>query len=238
MSGCACRQNRCILCKVTLPVDGGESKQICEVRDTIEREVFRPHEMLFQQGMPVTDVFVLKHGYVKLTADLPDGRSQGLQVGTQWELVGAEALNAETYPCSAEAVTDVLVCSIPRDEFLSVIQNDAQASWHVISMLNRQLRNSIFQVRNLGLMDATERIASFLNWLQSSSVNGEEAIPLPFTRGDIGQVLGLTMETVSRVMNRLKKEGVIDMPSMGRQFRILDPKRLSSLCGCTPSECA
>lgn len=228
MAACACQQSRCLLCEATLSRNGLSLQQACEVRGLVARRVFRPRETLFQQGMPVNELHMVRYGYVKLTTSLPDGRAQGLQLSSLFGLVGIEALDSDTYPCTAEAVTDVQVCTVRRDDLLELIQEDPVIARRLLGMLNRELGRSMALIRNLGVMDATERVAAFLHSIAPETALDDE-VPLPMSRGDIGQILGLTVETVSRSLSRLKKAGVIDLPPLGRHFRVLDWERLATL---------
>lgn len=233
MTSCTCQQHRCLLCHLHRADAPPGERHLCD-QGLVTRKVLRPREMLFHQGAPVKMLYILKHGYVKLSASLPDGRTQGLQLGTPWNLIGIEALNDATYACSAEAATDVQVCAIRRDDLVALMRHNGELSLQLINLLNRELHRSLFHIRNIGVMDAVERVAAFLISIAPDPAPPELDIALPITRGDIGEILGLTVETVSRVLARLRKEGIVDAPSMGRHYRILDQRRLAQLGGQEP----
>ncbi len=223
---CSCRQHRCLLCDVMLAC--GEhlpNRQFCDVRNAISKEVFRPRGVLFQQGWPADHLFILKHGYVKLTAGLPDGRSQGLRVAPPWSVLGIEALGTDSYPCSAEAVTEIQVCTLRHVDMLRAVDSNPALARQLVHMINEELRRSMAQVRNLGLLNAEEKVCWFL------LNTGEDGGGPPVTRSDIAEVLSMTVETVSRILSRLKRQGIVEAPSHERSIRILDRHRLLVLSG-------
>ncbi len=230
-NSCACQQGQCILCEALLAAqDAFTRQQFCEVEGTISKDVYRPGERLFQQGMPTHDLFILKHGHVKLTSSLPDGRCQGLRLARPWSVLGIEALGMDSHPFSAEALTDVQVCTFRHRDMLKALESNPEMSLKLVTMLSAELRQAMAQIRNIGVLNASERVAWFL---LSTAV--DNTCP-PVSRSDIAEILGLTMETVSRVLSRLRQHGLVDAPSNRRSVQILDPERLMELSGDTPSK--
>ncbi len=155
-------------------------------------------------------------GIVKLTNGLPDGRSQivGLQFAS--DFLGRPFKNTCTYV--AEAVTDVKLCSYPRSEFeaISLLYPDLQDNLlkHTLDELDAARQWMLL----LGRKSAREKIASFLLLVGQRNLDDGcgaahdtnfVSLNLPLTRSDIADFLGLTTETVSRQLSRLKNEGLI-----------------------------
>jgi CRP/FNR family transcriptional regulator len=230
MSACPCREDECLLCE-SLLFSGLTGTQVCRMHGVIHKKSYDPKAVLFREGTPTTHLFLLKSGYVKLSTALPDGRNQGLRLGAAWQFIGLEALSDERYPYTAEAVTPIEVCMVRYKDMLKLLEYNPQLSLRVISALNHQLQHSNAMIRNLGLMSSTERVASFLlSMLRAESDNVHE-IPLPLSRTDMAEMLGLTLETVSRVLSRMTRDKVIWMQPGGRLLRILDAAQLTRLGG-------
>lgn len=225
----SCRFKQCILYGAAHPRDGKDTAMPC-CSVGVVRKVFRPHERLFEQGALADQLHILRYGQVKLTASLPDGRSQGLRLAPRWSVLGVEALGVGAYPCGAEAVTDAQVCSFRYSDLVRAIENHPEVSVKLVGVLNEALRHSMTQVRDIGLLNALERVASFL-----LSTNEDET-GLLVSRADMAEVLGLTVETVSRVLSRLRREGVIDVPASRRPIRILDEAQLIAMAGGAPGQ--
>ena len=177
-------------------------------------------------------------GVVALSKSLSDGRRQvvGLQFPSDF-LGGAFRQRA---PCDAVAATDVLLCMFERRSFLTLIQETPSLRDRMLDLTLDELDALRGWMTLLGLKSAREKVASFLLMLAKRSrpaskgaafaLPAELDIPLPITRGEIGESLGLTIETVSRQFSKLKVEGVIAFGT-SRDFRVLDLEALQDAAG-------
>lgn len=229
MKSCAGCHEKCLLCE-TLLCSCHPTHQLRPLQGSIHKKTYKPKEILFHEGDPANRLFLLSSGYVKLSTALPDGRNQGLRLGMARQFIGFEGLNETCYSYTAEAVTPVEVCSLPYKDMLRIMEQNAHLAIAVVDALNRELQRSNAVIRNLGLLNSTERVASLLLSLLPPPVHCQD-IPLPLTRTDMAEMLGLTLETVSRVLSRMSREDIIHLPPNGRQMRIIDRARLAALTG-------
>jgi CRP/FNR family transcriptional regulator len=197
----------------------------------IKKRTYQPKEVLFNESSPATSLFLLTSGFVKLTTALPDGRSQVLRLGAVWQFLGIEALMDQQYPYRAEAATEVSVCVILYKDLLRVLAKNSSICLVLIEALNQELQRSNDMIRNLGLMSSTERIASFLLSMAQEESTPDRELPMPLSRKEMAEMLGLTLETVSRVIAKLMRDDVIDAPRCGGHFRILDHASLTAASG-------
>lgn len=230
MSACPCRQDECLLCE-SLLFSGLSGTQVCRMHGVIHKKSYDPKTVLFREGTPTNHLYLLKSGYVKLTTALPDGRNQGLRLGAAWQFIGLEAMSDERYPYTAEAITPIEVCMVRYKDMLQLLEYNPQLSLRVIRALNRELQHSNAMIRNLGMMSSTERVAAFLLSILHAEPAGAQEIPLPLSRTDMAEMLGLTLETVSRVLSRMNRDKIIRLQPGGRLLRILDTARLEHLGG-------
>src|SRR4030067_2470951 len=110
---------------------------------------------------------------------------------------------------------------------MRILEKDPGVSIKMIHMLNGELERSRALVRDLGLKSSTERVASFILSLVPLTRGLSRALALPLTRKEISEMLGLTVETVSRAMTGLQRVGII-RTARGR-FHKLDAGRLRAL---------
>lgn len=218
------------MCEALL-FSGLTGTQVCRMHGMIKKASYLPKDPLFHESAPATYLFLLKSGFVKLSTTLPDGRQQVLRLGAAWQFLGLESLSDQRYPYSAEAATEVNVCMIRYQDLLRVLEANPAISLRVIQALNRELQRSNDMIRNLGLMNSNERIASLLLSLAPDESSPDTEIPLPLSRKDIAQMLGLTVETVSRVISQLMRDNIVQAPAGKDYFRILDRERLRSASG-------
>jgi CRP/FNR family transcriptional regulator len=164
---------------------------------------------------------------VKTSSALPDGREQILGISGPGDLLGFEALYENAYGCTAEAVTEVEVCGLPRAKLSELLSRHPEISLNFIRLLNRELERSRTQVRDLGVKDAKERVASLL--LSLSPGRDAKTFSLALTRAEIAEMVGVAPETLIRILSEFKRKKLIQ--ARGREIAILNPARLSTLAG-------
>uniref|UniRef100_UPI0031DF12FF helix-turn-helix domain-containing protein n=1 Tax=Inquilinus sp. TaxID=1932117 RepID=UPI0031DF12FF len=144
---------------------------------------------------------------------LPDGRRQ---IGTflhAGDFFGFEALGDHGF--GAEALTDMVVIRYSRRHTEALAQADGTVGLRFREIACRSLSTAYERLLTLGRKTATERVVGFLLELVRMAPDGK-TVSLPMSRSDIGDYLGLTLETVSRTFAALKHEGLIEMAGAHR----------------------
>ncbi|HYA37903.1 MAG TPA: Crp/Fnr family transcriptional regulator [Candidatus Methylomirabilis sp.] len=228
MSSCDCELNACVLCEARL-YPGLSSELVCRIRNLLIRETYSPHQTMFWEGDTADFLFALKAGQVKLTTSLPDGRQQILRLAIAGQLLGFESLSGRKYSYTAEALTEAHVCKINRRDLFEVIQQNPAVSVRVIEALSQELEQAEMTIRDLGLKSSTERVASFLLSLMPGCDGPKKTMSLLLSRREMAEMLGLTEETVSRVMADFARREIIEN---GKGcLRILNPGWLRAHSG-------
>ena len=169
-----------------------------------------PQQMLFQEGDDAGNVYNILAGMLKLYKLLPDGRRQITGFVHRGDFLGISATGAYSY--GAEAITDVALCRFPRRQLYLLFDRFPKIEGRLLGIATDELTAAQDQMLLLGRKTAAEKLASFLLGLarRMNGVDGEDKpVTVPMTRGDIADYLGLTVETVSRTLGRLKKAGLI-----------------------------
>ena len=209
--GVACRSEICIKPDDCEP--GPCSIARCPILHDVGRTAqFKADETLFWEGDRADHVYLVVDGIVRTCRFFADGRRQIVRFAFPGDLMANT--NTESYRCTAEAVTPLTVLALPRSAFNEQIEGLACLRRLVTDKILSELDERRSQVLLLGRMNAAERVAQFLVMLADHG-DGEPADPieLPMSRADMADYLGLTVETVSRVLSRFKREGKIRMPS-------------------------
>lgn len=185
------------------------------------RETFAKDEEIYGQAEPVQRVYRVIHGAVRTTRLLSDGRRQVGEFYFPGDVFGLETGPDHRY--SAEALCDCEVLSMKR----SAVRGDVAAAdlqrmiWDATV---RELDRTQEHVLMLGRKTACERVASFL--LDIVGRNG--AGDLPMSRQDMADYLGLTIETVSRMLSQLQSSAVVEFDAL-RHFHIRNPQAIARL---------
>ena len=168
------------------------------------------------EGDPAEHFFNVTAGTAKLFKLLPDGRRQITGFAPIGTFLGLAV--SSNYAFSAEAVEDTQVCRFSRPRLRQFIDDFPAMERRLLDVASNELVAAQEQMLLLGRKTARERVASFLLAREACAVCGIPPLPeahirLPMARTDIADYLGLTVETISRTMTRLKSERLIDMPS-------------------------
>lgn len=176
-------------------------------------------------GDPADAVFTLTSGFLRLQRVLSDGRRQIIGFAAPGDFVGLDL--SMRYAYSVEALTDVMLCKFDRTEFSLLARRMPALLEKLHQFASHELSLAQEHMVLLGRRRAEERVALFLvGWRKKlQRIFGQSAtLPLPMGRQDIADHLGLTIETVSRIMAHLAREKIIlDVPG---GVRILDESRL------------
>ncbi len=186
---------------------------------------FKAGETLFIEGDAAPYCYQVVSGAVKEYNTLEDGRRQVADFYGVGELFGFSELDEQLH--TAEAITDCAVRCYPRDALLRAVAASPELSHQFLDTLMSRLHRARERMIMLGRMSAIQRVASFLLRLSAEqSTTGN--VRLSMSRQDIADHLGLTIETVCRVLTELKKKRVIEMPS-ARIYSILGELSLEDI---------
>jgi CRP/FNR family transcriptional regulator, anaerobic regulatory protein len=162
-------------------------------------------QTLFVEGDPAECYFKVVKGAMRSCRLLADGRRHIGDFFLAGDFIGLDAV--ENYSFSAEAVAPTTLIRYARRKVDALAEHDPRVAKSFVEIMRASLLAAHDRMTLLGRMSAMERIASFLINLADRSKDAR--IELPMTRTDIGDYLGLTMETVSRAFSQLKHDGVI-----------------------------
>lgn len=190
-----------------------------------------PKQFVFIQGDPTTNVHWIESGAVSLCKMLPDGRRQILGFAYAGDFIGLGAQGERVI--SAQAITPTRVRSISSERLHRIAAGDPDLSFRLYQTLAAELAEARDLMLTTGHRSASERVAAFLIALSRRNRRGgkpRDIIDLPMTRADIGDYLGLTIETVSRTITKLKNARLIDLPQSAR-IHLLNITELERLAG-------
>lgn len=208
-------------------------QEMTKLDDIIQRK--RPlhkGDILFESGTPLKSLYAIRTGSFKTFTLTEQGEQQITGFHLPGDVIGFDAINTEQHASYAEALETGMICEIPynnleallgqlpklRQQMMRLMSQDIQADQQMLLLLNRKT--------------AEQKLATFLNHLASRYANrgfSAKAFRLSMTRSDIGNYLGLTVETISRLLSKLHKEQVVNVD--GKLITILDAAALSTLAG-------
>ena len=179
---------------------------------------------LFRAGDLARKLYEVRSGALMLYRLLPDGRRQVVDVATAGDVCGLACAGVHESTC--EALSDALVVAIDR----RALDEDARLGARIRAKLERAACALHARIVDLGRKGADERVASFLLRLAEAAEGGDETTFPAMTQAQIGDYLGLSLETVCRVFARLRARGLVET-SRGARVRVGDLARLRTAAG-------
>ena len=221
--------NTSVIGNRTPPAAGSAPEQFCGFTGhagLIATEfTYSKDEEIYGEDEPAEYVYQVIRGAVRTYKMLSDGRRQIGAFHLPGDVFGLEV--GASHRLAAEAIVDTTVRLVRRRSLEQAAATNVRVSHKLWTMTAGELRHAEEHMMLLGRKNAIERVASFLLEMDRRlAVAGMMALPM--CRRDIGDYLGLTLETVSRALSQLNEEGVLGF-SGARQIVLRDRQRLRNL---------
>jgi CRP/FNR family transcriptional regulator len=229
----------CSMHQLCLPMglDGGDIDRLDQIIGGRRRVA--ADEVLYQSGAPFRHLYAVRFGHFKTTQIDAFGGTQITGFQMAGELLGMDAISTDRHGCDAVALEDSEVCEIPFGRLQDLLAQMPALLRHFHRIMSQEITREQNVMRLLGNMRAEQRFAIFLvNLSARYAARGysPHRFHLRMSREDIGNYLGLTIESVSRLLSRFKKQGWIALDR--REIALLDPARVKALASgaeeCTP----
>jgi len=227
----------CTLNEICLPI-GVDANDLGRLDSIIDRK--RPlarGDHLFRNGDAFRSLYAVRSGSLKTYATSPDGQEQVMGFLLPGELVGLDAIADSYHPLSAKALETTSVCEIPFSDLESLSEQLPTLQHQLLRIMSQEIRDDEHNMVVLGQKSAEERLAAFLislsNRFQRRGFSPNQ-FNLSMSRGDIGNYLGLALETVSRLFTRFQNENLLRVDR--KHIELLDRQRLYAYSGSPCSE--
>ena len=196
-------------------------------RVSLNEFTYKKGTEIYGEKEPADYVYQVKEGAVRSYKLLSDGRRQIGAFHLAGDIFGLE--NGSEHRFTAEAIVNTTVRLIKRRSLEMMAESDAMVSRNLLGMTTENLEHAENHMLLLGRKTSLERVAAFLVEMDRR-LAAAGVMPLPMSRRDIADYLGLTLETVSRALSRLHELGVIGFIGTNRrQITLLNRRQLATL---------
>jgi len=226
-------QNICQQCGIySLCLPMGLSSGDIDQLDSIikRRRPLKKGEHLFQAGEDFHAIYALRSGSIKSYLLNEDGEEHIVGFKMPGDLVGLNGINGKKYLNSAKALETSSVCEIPFEQLENLGHEIPGLSHHLIEIMSKEIQEEHHKVAMCSKMPADARLASVIHTLserfQERGFSAEE-FNLSMSRNDIANLLGLAVETVSRLFTQFQEEGILEVDR--KHIRILNQAKLQEL---------
>ena len=209
--------------------------------DQVDAEIKRAKPLqkngsIFDMGDTFKSLYAVRSGAFKSYSIDESGEEHVVGFFLPGELIGLDAIHMGTHPTSAKALETSTLCEIPYDQMETLSGKIHNLQSHMYRVLSSEIREDQELQMLLGKKTADEKIGSFLLNLsrryQQRHLSGT-LFRLPMARTDIGNYLGLAVETVSRVLTRMQQQDILKVE--GKDVEILDTHQL---CHVAHNDCS
>src|SRR5215204_6194694 len=202
----------------------GQLGELSRARVILSEFKYNKGTEIFGEAEPADYIYQVAGGAVRTHKLLSDGRRQIGAFHLTGDIFGLE--NGATHRFTAEAIVTTTVRLIKRRSLEMVAESDALVSRNLLSMTTDNLQHAENHMLLLGRKTSLERVAAFLIEMDRR-LTAAGVMPLPMSRRDIADYLGLTLETVSRALSRLHQLGTLEFIGTNqRQIVLLDRAQL------------
>ncbi len=210
------------------PIFNGLSEdQLKAMRSIAEDQFYDKGKIIFMEGDEGNGFYIVAAGKVKIYKVSMDGKEQILHIYGPGNPFGeVSVFSGLKFPAVAEALIKSHILFFPKDSFISLLSKNPSLALKILALLSRRLRQFTLLIENLSLKEVPGRLAAYF-----ISLSEEQDIPdiltLPVSKGQLSSLLGTIPETMSRILSRMSKDGLIEVN--GREIKILNNPGLEEL---------
>lgn len=191
-------------------------------------------ERLYQMGEPFHNLYAIRFGHFKTCQTNAAGEQQITGFQMAGELLGMDAISGDRHHCDAVALEDSEVCEIPFERLEELFGHIPALLRHFHRIMSQEITREQNVMLLLGNMRAEQRFAVFLTNLAARYLArgySPTCFQLRMSREDIGNYLGLTIESISRLMSRFRSQGWLKIDK--REVTLLEPATLRAMAAGT-----
>jgi CRP-like cAMP-binding protein len=196
--------------------------QLNEIAVAAKPHHFKKGDFIFHQGDPPNFFYVVQKGIVKTFKVSPLGKHVIVKIASFGDTLNASALFGEKHFVSAQAIDEVVVLSIRKKEYLSLVNKYPLIAMNIVTILGKGLDNEYERILDLVGETVEHRLCNFLFMLFIKF-----GTTLSLTREELAELAGTTTETAIRVLSKLKAAGIIS--STRGRIVILNQAKLQAL---------
>lgn len=230
--------DRCGISGLCLPGDMNDADRAALNQIVQRARPLRKGAFLFRAGEKADCVYALRTGSLKSWRVTADGEEHVTGFFLPGEVIGLESLANGEHTQSAIAMDTALVCRIPLEQYEKLGERVPAMRRQLLKVMSRELHDVQERLADARHTGAPGALAGFLmNLSERLSRRGlrAERLVLPMSRGDIASYLGITLETVSRLLARFQSQGLIEVH--GREVRVRNSDGLRALSHCSVAAC-
>lgn len=206
---------------------GLNEEQLSQIRGIAQDKQFGRGQAIFWEGDPGNGFYLVVSGKVKVYKTSSEGKEQILHIYGPGHPIGeVPVFSGSHFPANAMAIEKSRMLFFPRKDFVDLISGQPSLALNMLAVLSMRLRQFTVQVENLSLKEVPARLASYLVYLASEQ-GSPDIVTLPISKGQLASLLGTIPETLSRIFNKMTRQGLIKVK--GSEITIVNKDEIEAL---------
>jgi CRP/FNR family transcriptional regulator, polysaccharide utilization system transcription regulator len=184
--------------------------------------VYKKGTVLYREGSRLTGFYCVTKGIIKIFKTGIDGKEQIIRFAKKGEIIAYRSLLSQELACTtAKVIDEAVLCHIPYQTLLFLIQNNWQFSHHMLQIVCRELREANDYITDIAQKTVRERLAEVLLLLKENfDLDNQNTLQISLTREELANIVGTATESVIRLLSEFKQDNLIEL--QGRKIKFMN----------------
>ncbi len=184
--------------------------------------LYKKGSIIYREGSRLTGFYCVTKGILKIFKTGIDGKEQIIRFAKQGDIVAYRSLLSQELACTtSKVIEEAVLCHIPYQTLLFLIQNNWQFSHHMLQIVCKELREANDYITDIAQKTVRERLAEVLLLLKESfDLDNANTLQISLTREELANIVGTATESVIRLLSEFKHDKLIEL--QGRKIKLLD----------------
>jgi len=189
--------------------------------------LFNKGSIIYREGSRLTGFYGVTKGILKTFKTGIDGKEQIIRFAKKGDIIAYRSLLSQELACTtAKVIEEAVLCHVPYQTLLYLIQNNWQFSHHMLQIVCKELREANDYITDIAQKSVRERLAEVLLLLKENfDLDNANTLQISLTREELANMVGTATESVIRLLSEFKQDQLIDLT--GRKIRFIDVEGLA-----------
>jgi CRP-like cAMP-binding protein len=183
---------------------------------------FKKGTVIYREGSRLTGFYCITRGIIKVYKTGIDGKEQIIRFAKRGEIIAYRSLLSQELACTtSKVIEEAVLCHVPYQTLLYLIQNNWQFSHHMLQIVCRELREANDYITDIAQKSVRERLAEVLLLLRENfELDRQNTLQISLTREELANMVGTATESVIRLLSEFRSDNLIEL--QGRKIKFLN----------------
>jgi CRP-like cAMP-binding protein len=183
---------------------------------------YKKGTVIYREGSRLTGFYCVTKGIIKIYKTGIDGKEQIIKFAKRGEIIAYRSLLSQELACTtAKVIEEAVLCHVPYQTLLYLIQNNWQFSHHMLQIVCRELREANDYITDIAQKSVRERLAEVLLLLRENfDLDRQNTLQISLTREELANMVGTATESVIRLLSEFRSDNLIEL--QGRKIKFLN----------------